>query len=133
MSLVIDMNNRLTPLTLRGITTPVKNSLQSSYTVITASSYTVSDESILFVNGGSSNVSLTLPSAALNQGRNIFVVNRSGTYTVNVTNTNLIDVDQDANGVGTSQTGLLPASLSWAHLFSNGAYWVIVSKSTASP
>lgn len=130
MSLVID-NNKLSPSALKGITSLSKSSNQASYTVLTGTSYTVADELVLFINGSGA-FTLTLPSASSNAGRNLFVVQRSGTNAIS-TSPNIIDIDADANGAVT-QTGLLPAVAgTWAHLVSNGTNWVVVAKPVVAP
>lgn len=137
MSLAIQ-NNKINLTDAKGLISfsDIKNSSQSSYAVKTDVTYTVGDELVLFINGGTSgtpSVTLTLPSPNLWFGRNLFVVQRSSSYPINVQASTFIDVDQDANGTST-QTGLLPlGSGGWVHLVSNGRYWVAVSKSTALP
>ena len=130
MSLVIN-NNNISSVDAKGLLALQRNSSQLSYASLTGTSYTVADELVLFI-GGSGAFTLTLPSASTNAGRNLFVVQRSGTNAISAT-PQIIDIDQDANGTST-QSGLLAATAGhWAHLVSNGTYWVVVSKANASP
>ena len=130
MSLVIN-NNNISSVDAKGLIALQRNSSQSSFAVLTGTSYTVGDELVLFINGSGA-FTLTLPSASTNAGRNLFVVQRSGANAIS-TSPNIIDIDQDANGTST-QSGLLAATAGhWAHLVSNGTYWVVVSKANASP
>ena len=130
MSLVIN-NNNISSVDAKGLLALQRNSSQLSYASLTGTSYTVADELVLFI-GGSGAFTLTLPSASTNAGRNLFVVQRSSTNAIS-TSPNIIDIDQDANG-STTQSGLLDAVVGrWAHLVSNGTYWVVVSKANALP
>lgn len=134
MSLAIDKNNKVSSVNTRAIISLSRNSSQASYAEITGTSYTAGDELVLFING-SGTFTLTLPSASgANYGRNLFVVQRSGTNVINVASaTPIIDVDQNANG-STTQTALLGATAGhWVHLVSNGTNWVAVSKAVAAP
>ena len=130
MSLVIN-NNNISSVDAKGLIALQRNSSQLSYASLTGTSYTVADELVLFI-GGSGPFTLTLPSASTNAGRNLFVVQRSATNAISAS-PQIIDIDQDANG-STTQAGLLDAVAGrWAHLVSNGTYWVVVSKANPLP
>ena len=130
MSLAIE-KNEISSVNAKGLIALQRNSSQLSHAVLTGTSYTVGDELVLFINGSGA-FTLTLPSASTNAGRNLFVVQRSGANAIS-TSPNIIDIDQDANG-STTQAGLLDAVAGrWAHLVSNGTYWVVVSKANALP
>jgi len=130
MSLVIN-NNNISSVDAKGLIALSKQSYQSSFAVLGNTSYTVADELVLFINGSGA-FTLTLPSASTNAGRNLFVVQRSGTNAISAS-PQIIDIDQDANG-STTQAALLDAVAGrWAHLVSNGTYWVVVSKANAAP
>ena len=134
MSLAIDKNNKVSSVNARAIISLPRNSSQGSYAEITGSSYTVTDELVLFINGSGvpATFTLTLPSASANYGRNLFVVQRGSTKAIDAS-PQIIDVDQNPNG-GTAQTALLGVTPGhWAHLVSNGSYWVAVSKAVAAP
>ncbi len=136
MSLAIDKNNKVSSVNARAIISLSRNSSQGSYAEITGATYTVAgDELVLFINGSGAptTFTLTLPSASgANYGRNLFVVQRGSTKAIDAS-PQIIDVDQNANG-STAQTTLLGATAGhWAHLVSNGSYWVVVSKAVAAP
>jgi hypothetical protein len=130
MSLVIN-NNNISSVDAKGLIALQRNSSQLSHAVLTGTSYTVGDELVLFINGSGA-FTLTLPSASTNAGRNLFVVQRSGTNAISAS-PQIIDIDQDANGTSTQAALLAATAGHWAHLVSNGTYWVVVSKANASP
>jgi|688.fasta_scaffold00008_170 hypothetical protein len=125
----------------------VLNSLYPKYpgqisliTAITVPQVLPNDASYVFCSSGAGVINLVLPSAAP-AGKNLFIVNRTGTPTVSsqsAAGTNLaavIDIEVDPNVLpAVPQVGILPAvASSWVHLVSNGTYWVAVSKSNLLP
>jgi hypothetical protein len=102
---------------------PIKTGISSTYTVLETDSWVICN--------GTSNITLTLPSATDFRGREIMVKNVSA-ISVSSASSNIIAIDSNPGATPTTTTSILPATAGkWATLVSTEAqngtwYWVIM-------
>ena len=111
------------------------NSGQGNYSDVTSNSYAVlSDQQYVFCNLVSAGtVTLSLPSASVNYGKDLFIVSRNVNTSVSSSVANVIDIEND--NASTPVTGILSGTgaPAWVHLVSNGLNWIAVSKNKLAP
>jgi|LakMenE18May11ns_1017448.scaffolds.fasta_scaffold9722504_2 hypothetical protein len=130
MSALSIVNDDLLASGMNSLVIPNRYSNQNSYANVAATYTVLPNEKFIFCNVATT---LTLPSAALNQGRNLIIVQRAA-FLVSSASSNFIDIENNPNAATpTTQTGLISAAGSWVHIVSNGAFWVAVSKSVVAP